>query len=77
MQEMLDKVRALLGPGAEGVSEDEAEAVLELARVVAHASERRAAPVSAYLAGLALAGTAPARRPAVLDELVSKLETQR
>ena len=76
MEEMLEKVRSLLGPYAEGVSEDEAEAVLELARVVAHASERRAAPVSAYLAGLALAGTAPARRPAVLDELVAKLETQ-
>jgi hypothetical protein len=74
---MLERVRALLGPGAQGVSEDEVEAVLELARVVAHSSERRAAPVSAYLAGLALAGTDPGRRPAVLDDLVSKLETQR
>ena len=77
MQEMLDKVRELLGPDAQGVSEDEVEAVLELARVVAHASERRAAPVSAYLAGLALGGAAPAARAAVLDELVVKLETQR
>jgi hypothetical protein len=52
--------------------------VLELARVVAHApgSERRAAPVTAYLVGLALAGAAPEARAEFLDELVIKLETQ-
>jgi len=77
MDEMLDKIRTLLGPDAPAVTEDEAEAVLELARVVAHASERRAAPVSAYLVGLAVAGAAPEARAAFLDELVIKLETQR
>ena len=77
MDEMLDKIRALLGPDAPAVGEDEAEAVLELARVVAHASERRAAPVSAYLVGMAVAGAAPEARAAFLDELVIKIEAQR
>ena len=77
MEGMLEKVRSLLGPDAPSVGQDEAEAVLELARVVAHASERRAAPVSAYLVGLAVAGAAPEARAAFLDELVIKLETQR
>ena len=78
MEEMLELVREKLGPDAPSVSEDEAEAVLELARVVAHApgSERRAAPVTAYLVGLALAGAAPEARAEFLDELVIKLETQ-
>ncbi|HKE98797.1 MAG TPA: DUF6457 domain-containing protein [Actinomycetes bacterium] len=74
MDAMLGRVRSLLGPSAPGVDADEAEAVLELARVVAHASERRAAPVSAYLVGLAVAGAAPEARAAFIDELVVKLE---
>jgi hypothetical protein len=77
VHEMLEKVRSLLGPDAPSVRDDEAEAVLELARVVAHASERRAAPVSAYLVGMAVAGAAPEARAAFVDDLVIKLETQR
>ena len=37
------------------LTEEEVEAVLDLARVVAHGSERRFAPLSAYLAGLFVA----------------------
>jgi uncharacterized protein DUF6457 len=74
MEEMLERVRALLGPGAQAVGADEAEAVLELARVVAHNSERRAAPVSAYLVGMAVGGAAPEARAAFIDDLVVKLE---
>jgi len=33
------------------LSEDEIDAILDLARDVAHATERRFAPLSAYLAG--------------------------
>ena len=33
------------------LTEDEVEAILDLARDVAHATERRFAPLSAYLAG--------------------------
>jgi hypothetical protein len=77
MEEFIDKVRVLLGPNAPSVSADEAEAVLELARVAAHASERRAAPVTAYLLGMAVAGAAPEARTAFIDDLVVKLEAQR
>jgi hypothetical protein len=76
MEEMLERIRSMLGPDAPTVSDDEAEAVLELARVVAHSSERRAAPVSAYLIGLAVAGAAPESRAAFVDDLVVKLEAQ-
>lgn len=76
MEGMLDRVGQLLGPEAQGVDEDEAEAVLELARAVAHASERRAAPVTAYLVGMAVAGAAPEARVTFLEELTIKLETQ-
>jgi len=77
MEEFLEKVRALLGPDAPTVDAGELEAVLELARVAAHSSERRAAPVTAYLVGMALAGAAPEAREAFLDDLVVKLELQR
>ena len=34
-----------------GLSEEEVDAILDLARDVAHATERRFAPLSSYLAG--------------------------
>ncbi|HZD02015.1 MAG TPA: DUF6457 domain-containing protein [Actinomycetes bacterium] len=77
MEEFIEKVRVLLGPSAPSIGADEAEAVLELARVAAHASERRAAPVTAYLVGMAVAGAAPEARAAFIDDLVVKLEAQR
>ena len=42
--------------------------------MAAHSSERRAAPVTTYLAGLVLAGAAPEAREAFLDDLVVRLE---
>lgn len=42
-----------LAGGTPPLTAAEARAVLDLARVVAHTSERRYAPVTAYLAGLA------------------------
>ncbi|HZD37132.1 MAG TPA: DUF6457 domain-containing protein [Actinomycetes bacterium] len=77
MQEFIERIRALLGPDAPSVGEGEIEAVLELARVAAHASERRAAPVTTYLIGMAVAGAAPEAREAFMDDLVVKLEAQR
>jgi hypothetical protein len=77
MEEFLEKVRSLLGPAAPSITEGEVEAVLELARVAAHTSERREAPVTTYLAGMAVAGAAPEAREAFLDDLVVKLEVQR
>ncbi|MPZ88380.1 MAG: hypothetical protein GEU81_09945 [Nitriliruptorales bacterium] len=40
--------------GTPPLTQEEARAVLDLARVVAHTSERRFAPLSTYLAGLAI-----------------------
>jgi hypothetical protein len=73
-EEFVERVRSLLGPNPPVVEAGEVEAVLELARVAAHSSERRAAPVTTYLAGLVLAGAAPEAREAFLDDLVVRLE---
>jgi hypothetical protein len=77
LNEFLERVRSLLGPNPPVVGQGEIEAILELARVAAHSSERRAAPVTAYLAGLVLAGAAPEAREAFLDDLVVRLEVAR
>ena len=77
LEGFLERVRSLLGPNPPAVGPGEVEAILELARVAAHASERRAAPVTTYLAGLVLGGAAPEAREAFLDDLVVKLEVGR
>jgi hypothetical protein len=77
LNEFIERVRSLLGPNPPGIGPGEVEAVLELARVAAHSAERRAAPVTAYLAGMVVAGAAPEAREAFLDDLVVKLEVQR
>jgi len=48
--------------------------LLDLARVAAHRSERIAAPITTFLAGVALAGLAPAERLARLRALLAALE---
>jgi Domain of unknown function (DUF6457) len=74
LEAFLERVRSLLGPNPPAITDGEIEAVLELARVAAHTAERRAAPVTAYLAGLVLGGAAPEAREAFIDDLVVKLE---
>ncbi|MDA8203594.1 MAG: DUF6457 domain-containing protein [Chloroflexi bacterium] len=69
--------RLIVELGAEGVSapsQAETRALLELARVAAHASERIAAPLSTYLAGLALASIPAAERADRIAALVAALE---
>jgi Domain of unknown function (DUF6457) len=73
-EEFVERVRSLLGPNPPALGAGEVEAILELARVAAHSSERRAAPVTTYLAGLVLGGAAPEAREAFLDDLVVRLE---
>jgi hypothetical protein len=77
LEEFLERVRSLLGPNPPAVGAGEVEAILELARVAAHSSERRAAPVTTYLAGLVLGGAAPEAREGFIDDLVVKLEASR
>ena len=77
LEHFLERVRSQLGPNPPTVTPGEVEAILELARVAAHTSERRAAPVTTYLAGLVLGGAAPEAREAFLDDLAVKLEVAR
>jgi uncharacterized protein DUF6457 len=57
---------------------DEQKLVLDLARDVAHGVLRPAAPVSAYLLGLAVGGGAdPARAAATIADLAGRWAAQR
>jgi Domain of unknown function (DUF6457) len=51
-------------------------ALLDLARIAAHKSERIAAPITAYLVGLAAAERPEEERGAWLQSLVAALETR-
>jgi hypothetical protein len=63
-------------PGAlPPVTDAERDALLDLARVAAHTSERWTAPLSTFLAGVALADLPPTERAAALADLVATLET--
>lgn len=52
--------------GVAPLTPEEIDAVLDLARVAAHASERKAAPVACFLA--ARAGLTPAQAFALVDD---------
>jgi hypothetical protein len=71
----LDQVRRALPAAADlSLSEAEQRALLEVARIAAHTSERISAPLSTFLIGVALAGLAPAQRADRLADLVHQLE---
>lgn len=59
------------------VSRDEQRALLELTRIAAHRSDRIAAPITAYLAGLALASLSPAGRAEALARVLDCLGPDR
>ena len=56
------------------LGEAERLGLLDLARVAAHTSERTTAPLSTYLAGLALASIPPAERAGRIADLVRRLD---
>ena len=66
MDDWLDRFADALAAPRLGPAE--VDAVLDLARVVAHGTERRNAPLAAYLAGRA--GTGPAEAAAVARSLL-------
>lgn len=71
----LERLLALLPPDrVDGVAPAEQAAVLDLARVAAHTSERLAAPISAFAAGIAFADLTPDERATRLRDLVRELE---
>jgi hypothetical protein len=53
----------------------EERAILDLARVAAHASERIAAPLTTFLAGVAMSGASPAERAERIRALTANLES--
>lgn len=75
LSEWLDRIRRSLPPGSDlRLSPAEQHALLDLARVAAHTSERIAAPLSTFLAGVALGGLPPEKRVGRLTDLVRELE---
>lgn len=73
-QEWFDRLTVELGGVAFDLTEDEVAAVLDLARIAAHGSERWTAPVTTFLVGLTLAQTAADDRAAHVQRLVDVLE---
>ena len=71
----LDLVRSALASDADlGLGSAERRLLLDLSRLAAHASERPAAPLTTYLAGIALAGLDSAARVERLERLVADLQ---
>jgi len=58
------------------VSREEQRAMLDLTKIAAHRSERIAAPITAYLVGLALARLDPTARAERIRGLVASLDTE-
>lgn len=58
-------------------SPEEADALLNLARAVAHASERKTAPLASFAVGVALAGLQPAERVIVIRAATAVIDTAR
>jgi hypothetical protein len=56
------------------LTDRERDALLDLAKVAAHTSERWTAPLSTFLAGVAFASTPADERAAALRALVADLE---
>ena len=73
-QEWFELLRAHLPATAPAPADDEIDALLDLARVAAHTSERWAAPVSTFVAGVALAADDAGDRVQRIRELTARLE---
>jgi len=75
LEDWLRSVHEVLGDaGGPPISEEERTALLDVARVAAHRSERVAAPLTTFLAGVAYGALGAEDRPAALRALVSALE---
>lgn len=73
----LERLGALLPPGTlDEVGPAEHAALLDLARIAAHHSERRAAPISTYLVGLAFAELPRAERLERIADLAALLDAK-
>ena len=73
-EDWFDLLRRSLGTALETPTDAEIDALLDLARVAAHTSERWTAPVSGFLAGVAYANLDAETRAAELRTLADHLE---
>lgn len=73
VRQWLDALRDELDTDLD-LSTDEQRALLDLTRVAAHRSERIAAPLSAFLAGMAMADLDPAQRATEMRRITAALE---
>jgi hypothetical protein len=65
----------ILGPsGGPGLTEEETAALLDIARIATHTSERVAAPLTTFMAGVACAALPKGDRGAALLSLAEQLE---
>lgn len=72
-----DELALLLPAGMlEAAGPEERVALLDLARIAAHRSYRWAAPISAYLVGVAFGSLPPADRLHRIRTLVAQLDTE-
>jgi hypothetical protein len=72
--EWLERLRAELGDGPHlALTAEEERLLLDLARISAHSSERIAAPLTTFVAGVALAELSQAEREDRLRALVETL----
>jgi len=75
LEAWLQRLANIMGPaGGPGLSDDEQAAILDVARLAAHKSERIAAPLTTFMAGLACAELQPWERAETLQSLVEQLE---
>jgi hypothetical protein len=73
----LEKLGGISGPsGGPGHSQEEPTALLDIARSAAHTSERIAAPLTTFVAGVACAALPPGERAAALRPLAEQLEAK-
>ena len=71
----LRSVHDAAGPsGGAPLTEEEQTALLDLARIAAHSSERITAPLTTFLAGVAYGSLPAGERASALRALASKLE---
>jgi uncharacterized small protein (DUF1192 family) len=75
--ELIADVAARRGDGLiEPLTDEEASAVLDLARVAAHTVERKAAPLVCYSVGRVLDGLDANARLALLREAIARMEAE-
>jgi hypothetical protein len=73
-EDWLEQLRSALPGDPAAVTDEEREALLDLARVAAHTSERWTAPVTTFLVGLAYATTPAADRAEAVRALVERFD---